>query len=123
MPWRLKNRTTRNPSVPTDEEALIWRMARAHYSAASGGAAWAYLPQDRRDELYDAMHLALRELRCPTPEMITASAKTTARERALVRQIAVAAGVKAGHRAKMAHRFAAMIDRLLHIEGGNNADD
>lgn len=104
----------------TDEEILIWRMAEAHQNAL-GGMSLRKMSNGAREAHYDAMHIALRQL-IATPAMARAALRPiTSRERA--------AGVvvpdfhsSGAALATMAQQFAAMMDRLLHIEDGNHAE-
>ena len=106
----------------TDEERLIWAMADAHWAVATGGdIPFREIPTLARELYFDAMHVALRQL-IPTLAMVDAAIEpVTARERAQAVVNPRSEPLRRLDRVIQAQRFAAMLDRLLHIEGKTDA--
>lgn len=93
------------------DHPLIWAMAKANWEdqwrgSAAGRAPYEAgpferLPQARRDDLYDAMHAALKALREPTADMVSAGAYCEQRS---------------SPRAAAQDQWRAMIDKLLEVK-------
>lgn len=105
------------------DNPIIERMAAAHFEACAnslssgrGRGAWSELTEEQRRIAYDAMWVALKELRVPSQEMVEASWKLTSRASAAVRMKMELAQPREAHKLKMAERFTAMIDSLLEIK-------